>query len=464
MGLPLFVEPVASDLPNKRPAKASSLRADPGRVSRSEIRDRRVGTRRAGSRIYGPLQRDPPHNTRERDQNSGVAAANATSVDRRSGRYRQALREMAEYDEDRRERLEEHVNMLYSNSWQVSAQAAGSEDENMSEGVSHSRWSFGPRSWRTRLQRSTRVSDRLDAPSTIPPEVSARTAPHPRAADAPASQSRAAGSLSAARQTMPDIRGAVGLDGLGDRERSLSPEGWDTLLSTLTPDPQPPSAGSSFAAVAASQTAGPSSATPTTVSEAVEDGFVDAPCESGCEGSDNEMEDADYGIPEFLRIVRRRAGRLGEADSRRVPENNLNRVADEHARRPRASNESRSTRQINTPHGQLTIYESTRRLGPSGDLAHAQSTSQPGEHSRSWNGPFAAHAASGERQHSLDGALQSPDESSSATQANPMAAEDDWSGMQRIVRSLARREDIPDGWWAEAGLSRILQQRETVPR
>ncbi|KJR82891.1 uncharacterized protein SPSK_04014 [Sporothrix schenckii 1099-18] len=29
-------------------------------------------------------------------------------------------------------------------------------------------------------------------------------------------------------------------------------------------------------------------------------------------------------------------------------------------------------------------------------------------------------------------------------------------GMQHIVRSLARREDIPDEWWAEAGLSRTL--------
>ena len=30
--------------------------------------------------------------------------------------------------------------------------------------------------------------------------------------------------------------------------------------------------------------------------------------------------------------------------------------------------------------------------------------------------------------------------------------------MQRIVRNLARREDIPDEWWAEAGLSRTLSR------
>lgn len=47
-----------------------------------------------------------------------------------------------------------------------------------------------------------------------------------------------------------DEHRAAPLDGLGDRERSLSPDAngtWDTLLTTLTPDPQPPSAGSSFA-------------------------------------------------------------------------------------------------------------------------------------------------------------------------------------------------------------------------
>lgn len=57
------------------------------------------------------------------------------------------------------------------------------------------------------------------------------------------------------------------IDGLGDRERSLSPDTngtWDTLLTTLTPDPQPPSAGSSFASVtgstATSQSTAPSAA------------------------------------------------------------------------------------------------------------------------------------------------------------------------------------------------------------
>jgi len=53
------------------------------------------------------------------------------------------------------------------------------------------------------------------------------------------------------------------IDGLGDRNRSLSPEEdhWDTLRSTLTPDPFPPSVGSSFTSVAVSQNTGGTSQT-----------------------------------------------------------------------------------------------------------------------------------------------------------------------------------------------------------
>ncbi len=35
-------------------------------------------------------------------------------------------------------------------------------------------------------------------------------------------------------------------------------------------------------------------------------------------------------------------------------------------------------------------------------------------------------------------------------------------GMQRIVSNLARREDIPDEWWAEAGLSRTLSREAST--
>lgn len=79
-------------------------------------------------------------------------------------------------------------------------------------------------------------------------------------------------------------------NGLGDRVQSPSPEAWDTLLSTMTPDPQPPSANSSFVSTTASQTAGVS--TNTSLSERLPTpGPVYVPddlCDSADEDSEEE--------------------------------------------------------------------------------------------------------------------------------------------------------------------------------
>jgi hypothetical protein len=96
-------------------------------------------------------------------------------------------------------------------------------------------------------------------------------------------------------------------DGLGDRNRSLSPEGdnaWDTLLSSITPDPQPPSVGSSFASntaasAAASQNTSATSSSRTSLTGRTESAeeSLEQPCESGCENSDTEG-DEDEDVPE----------------------------------------------------------------------------------------------------------------------------------------------------------------------
>ncbi|KAK3326487.1 hypothetical protein B0H66DRAFT_162074 [Apodospora peruviana] len=103
-------------------------------------------------------------------------------------------------------------------------------------------------------------------------------------------------------ETQPPHESAP-LDGLGDRNRSLSPEGdhaWDTLLSTLTPDPQPPSVGTSFAsssavasATASQSAATRSSATSFTGPDTIEESAFEPPCESGCENSDTEGDEGD---------------------------------------------------------------------------------------------------------------------------------------------------------------------------
>lgn len=187
---------------------------------------------------------------------------------------------------------------------------------------------------------------------------------------------RAARTPTAAGDTsQPQSQAQSPVDGLGDRNRSLSPEDegvWDTLLSSITPDPQPPSVGTSFASTSApasgtasqsTGTSGHSSHThitaPMTVDELSLDGGFDFehPCESGGDNSDTEGEDDDF--------------------------------------------------------SQLTL----RRFGRSyADVTRSQREEEDLE---------------------ILGGVES---------------------MQRIVRNLARREDIPDEWWAEAGLSRSLRR------
>ena len=166
------------------------------------------------------------------------------------------------------------------------------------------------------------------------------------------------------------------VDGLGDRNRSLSPEGdniWDTMLTTLTPDPHPPSIGSSFvstagsASAAASQSAATrSSATSFAGPDTIEESALEQPCESGCETSDTEEE---------------------------------------------------------------TAQNVLSSLG----LRNGQ--------------PTYADVVSSTRSSSFDDTLDSIG---------------DVRGMQRIVRTLANRDDIPDEWWAQVGLSRTLSREASA--
>ncbi|KAK3327841.1 hypothetical protein B0T19DRAFT_175383 [Cercophora scortea] len=179
-------------------------------------------------------------------------------------------------------------------------------------------------------------------------------------------------------------RGQV--DGLGDRNRSLSPEGdnvmWDTLLTTLTPDPHPPSLGSSFASATASTSASASAAasqsaatrstmTSFTGPETAEENSAEPPCESGCENSETEGDEDDE-----------------------MEQNPLARF----------------------PTGVRAIRRSYADV-----IRNNDSNSSNNED------PFVQ----------LLGGV---------------------GGMQRIVRNLARREDIPDEWWAQVGLSRTLSR------
>lgn len=83
-------------------------------------------------------------------------------------------------------------------------------------------------------------------------------------------------------------------DGLGDRDRSLSPDTdgvWDTLQSTLTPDPQPPSLGSSFASTAVSATTqvNETGSASTSMTNPNED--TEPPCDPIIDDSGSDSED-----------------------------------------------------------------------------------------------------------------------------------------------------------------------------
>jgi hypothetical protein len=187
-------------------------------------------------------------------------------------------------------------------------------------------------------------------------------------------------------ETRLETRRRLGrFDGLGDRDRSLSLDGdgaWETILTTLTPDPQLPSAGSSFASTSAgasaSSNAGSSGTSLTTIGSTPDPIDMDHSIENACDVvdecsdlSDTEVEDED------------------------------------------------------------DVYE-----------LHGDGLA---DNDRFWGSYADVVAARADRVARHSGATDA----------------DNLGGMQRIVARLARREDIPDEWWAGAGLSRILPRETT---
>ncbi|KAG5917147.1 hypothetical protein E4U53_004232 [Claviceps sorghi] len=529
MGLPLFVEPgksVSSDKVSSKDNATSPSHAESRRPSsRSEIHDRRNGIRRAGVRIYGSAQRATRNSRdqrslpwvgspRQHDQ-AGSSVANPSTRTFRFRPYQEALLGMTVRDDRRGEPVEEQTGSSNLDSWRESPPPpppiAGDTD-NMTEGPEMEWWPFEPPlstapsgrldpqqatafdypSWRNYpgIQVSARSFPPIFSRSVSGRDMSLRanasrtTGGLPHSDSSTASGSRTRG-LSA-RQQLPPRRAARGVDGLGDRDRSLSPEVWDTLLSTLTPDPQPPSAGSSFVSVAASQTFDPSSGTPSTAPDVIDEVQLETACDSACEYSDNELETADHEPLDHDRTRRRQQQARDMAwrglHPRRIPDLNLDDMSGPHrsnmssmaseplsilavpaAQRTTNSGDGPSSRHINRPSGSLTIYESTMRLRPSAGVSRrsasrARSTSQS-NYDEASPPSQREHSAQDEERSIRDGPQRAQGAPRSASTAGPSPAEEDWAGMQRIVRSLARREDIPDGWWAEAGLSRILHQR-----
>ncbi|KAJ4326540.1 hypothetical protein N0V84_003063 [Fusarium piperis] len=368
-----------------------------------------------------------------------------------SVRFRDGPRETRPEDR-RRNTLEDQLSSLFRENWP----ATETTDEQPEDQADLGWWTFEslPRYTRARIvgpvgfRQDEGPLRRLPPPVQHPPTTTRSSTAEERRRRRDDFRNRAMANLERTERRLDRARQNRGVDGLGDRDRSLSPEVWDTLLTTLTPDPQPPSAGSSFASTVASQSAGASSSTPLTAPDPPHDTLADQACESGCENSDTESP--DYEHPDFA-LIRRRRDALRRVRVR-VPDYNLDGPVDGPISRGSGAvnSESSAARRRRSPDGPLPSGEdvtgNTAELD--GPLNVAQQRPRHG-----WVGQLSVGNSDDEQVLERWGVTR---EDSTTSGNNTIVGDEDWMGMQRIVRSLARREDIPDEWWAEAGLSRNL--------
>lgn len=228
---------------------------------------------------------------------------------------------------------------------------------------------------------------------------------------------------------------ATTLDGLGDRERSISPvdDHWDTMLSTVAPDPLAPTAESSFASAAASASfsnSHPSSRAGSSNSNSASSSRTHLTVPSrrhsppselfmrACDtsdsdtASDTEEEDMDV-RPDILSL--RRGGGRGYGEE--PPSRNPNRYS--RGIRDRSREASAYVR---------SFYGSTR-----------EETHQP--------------------ERPLNDQLDGPAEETSNVVEELQTLDQELRDARAILERLTRREDISDEFWASVGLSRPMADR-----
>ncbi|KAG9255719.1 uncharacterized protein F5Z01DRAFT_635336 [Emericellopsis atlantica] len=284
MGLRFFVAPVESDLPPRTSLRKSTARTRG--VSRGGIR---IEFGRRINRRTGPVEVNAAGLTRYLSDNLNDDRVHG--ADRRSNRYepirqirhrprvsrdQALLRELAEYiqnkfevsweqltPEDIRQRgvLRLELTRLFGRNWASRDFCQSQQDlENRTWMLLHGQADGGPRLETRDHGGSLQGPYYLDLP---PPPIWAIRGTIPRGIERPS-------------------RGED-YNGLGDRTRSPSPGHWDTLLTTLTPDPQPPSASTSFVSNSAAQSAMAASSSNTSQSEHHGATIQDGPCESDAE-------------------------------------------------------------------------------------------------------------------------------------------------------------------------------------
>ncbi|TGJ84700.1 hypothetical protein E0Z10_g4055 [Xylaria hypoxylon] len=405
MGLPLFMPPVESDVPSKAPTKGpTDLSQSRSPIRRNERRRQLNETREQRLRMLAALQASdyssqrlprpprpnalhpshPPHPLPSTLPSTLQRSSNTRSTSRPADTPRASGRQSPRLENPRISELND-AEQQYLGRTAASELRRGFAIDDLDDAwnqLTHAMPSHFP-------SASQRPVPLPSAPSRYTP-FGHTTSDVPRRSiwrredDRDNAESRYRRRRYAERDSIATHRHAQRVryvDGLGDRDRSLSPEGdgvWDTLQSTLTPDPQPPSVGSSFASTVVSANTSEANGTNsvntsmTTLNEEIE-----PPCDPVTDNPGSEDED-------------------------------------DRGEQPDLSNE-----------------------------LWLQSTI------RDWRRSYADVAAGAQsRQSPESGDASEPDR--------------EWlSGMHHIVRGLASRVDIPDEWWAQAGLSRSMSWEDS---
>ncbi|KAH7325768.1 hypothetical protein B0I35DRAFT_421150 [Stachybotrys elegans] len=493
MGLPLFVAPVESDLPSKPVHKSRTTSPSRSSIRRPGWRENRGGSRRPGVTIYHtslhPYRRQTPaeDGPRRDADNSGVPpgvsnmhrlfmAAGAAPISPaptgpggpdHPDHRREALREMTGgHPSLGSDRVAEQMTSLLGRSWQEFAMNSphrrGGNDRTGADDVQHiAQYPTGPPQGMTARSETGPYSHRSLTREHDLPTLSRLVHLNQTRGLSSSLRSQEERNMARASRHRLRRRGQVGLrrpavDGLGDRERSLSPESWDTLLTTLTPDPQPPSANSSFAIGAASDNAGSSAP----MLRMPGDSANDAACDSA---ENSETEDADAGSSFNTTVNAPRTRNRRRRDITDAPTNG------EHTHQYRVwLRPSEAVARSRRGADGLSARSGWDAIAPElwdGDAwgADDRMTITPPPRvlfvpapPDGWVGRLSVGAD--DEDHAAEPTLNR--EGSAASGQNTSAGEEDLAGMRRIARSITRREDVPDEWWADVGLSRNLPRGE----
>lgn len=267
---------------------------------------------------------------------------------------------------------------------------------------------------------------------------------------------------------LPSIRTLLGnqVDGLGDRSRSLSPEGdgaWDTLLTTLTPDPQPPSVGSSFASTTAPAPAAgpplamaPLAASPTEPVSAMVSppmgSFASGEMSASASASTSQRVRSPFTAVSASTDTADESTILPESSG---PDGDLAFPPDGGQEPGCEDSEMDGDDQyVDMTRNHRTLFYDRSESQPWGTRAYVSFASGH-EAGNSSGGDTGNNSRNHSRSRSRGRGLANSNNNGSNS-GDDLLERLGISGMLNIVRNLARREDIPDELWAEAGLSRTL--------